>query len=103
MKRILILAVTLCCLAGCALCTRNGDAQHPTIHRIQECSTLQVGTTGDYRPLSYLEADGEYWGFGIEMAGKIAERMKVGIAFVPTSWPTLTADVISDPQKPESR
>lgn len=99
MKRILILAVTLCCLAGCALCTRNGDAQHPTIHRIQECSTLQVGTTGDYRPLSYLEADGEYWGFGIEMAGKIAERMKVGISFIPTSWPTLTADVISDPQK----
>lgn len=99
MKRFLIFVVTLCCLAGCVQCTRNGDAQQPTIHRIQESGTLMVGTTGDYRPLSYLEDNGEYWGFGIEMAEKIAERLKVGVAYVPTSWPTLTADVISDPQK----
>jgi len=99
MKRILVFVVTLYCLVGCVQCTRNGDAQHPTIHRIQESGTLLVGTTGDYRPLSYLEDNGEYWGFGIEMAEKIAERLKVGVAFVPTSWPTLTADVISDPQK----
>ena len=48
MKRILILAVTLFCLAGCALCTRNGDAQHPTIHRIQECDMNALsGIAGD--------------------------------------------------------
>ena len=57
-----------------------------------------MGTTGDYRPLSYREADGNYWGFGIEMAEKIAERIGVGIAFVQTSWPTLTADVKAEPQ-----
>ena len=57
-----------------------------------------VGTTGDYRPLSYREADGNYWGFGIEMAEKIAERIGVGIEFVQTSWPTLTADVLTEPQ-----
>lgn len=27
--------------------------------------TLIVGTTGDYRPLSFREPDGSYWGFGI--------------------------------------
>ena len=70
----------------------------PTVTRIQERGTLLVGTTGDYRPLSYREADGNYWGFGIEMAGKIAERIGVGIAFVQTSWPTLTADVLAEPQ-----
>ena len=57
-----------------------------------------VGTTGDYRPLSYREDDGNYWGFGIEMAEKIAERIGVGIEFVQTSWPTLTADVQAEPQ-----
>ena len=41
-----------------------------------------VGTIGDYRPLSYREADGNYWGFGIEMAEKIAKRIGVGIEFV---------------------
>jgi ABC-type amino acid transport substrate-binding protein len=70
----------------------------PTVIRIQERGTLQVGTTGDYRPLSFREEDGRYWGFGIEMAGEIAKRLGVGIQFVPTSWPTLTADVLTEPQ-----
>ena len=70
----------------------------PTVTRIQERGKLQVGTTGDYRPLSYREADGNYWGFGIEMAEKIAERIGVGIEYVQTSWPTLTADVLTEPQ-----
>ena len=70
----------------------------PTVTRIQERGKLLVGTTGDYRPLSYREADGNYWGFGIEVAQKTAERIGVGIEFVQTSWPTLTADVQTEPQ-----
>ena len=68
------------------------------VAQIAERGTLLVGTTGDYRPLSYREADGNYWGFGIEVAGKIAERLGVSIEFVQTSWPTLTADVLAEPQ-----
>ena len=68
------------------------------VAQIVDRGKLLVGTTGDYRPLSYREADGNYWGFGIEMAGKIAERIGVDIAFVQTSWPTLTADVLAEPQ-----
>ena len=68
------------------------------VAQIVERGTLLVGTTGDYRPLSYKEADGNYWGFGIEVAEKIAERIGVDIEFVQTSWPTLTADVLAEPQ-----
>ena len=68
------------------------------VAEIVERGTLLIGTTGDYRPLSFCEADGTYWGFGIEMAEKIAERIGVGIEFVQTSWPTLTADVLTEPQ-----
>lgn len=83
-----------------ASCSSSDDdaAAYPTIQRITERGKLQVGTTGDYRPLSYKEPDGDYWGFGIEMAGKIAERLGVSIEFVQTSWPTLTADVQAEPQ-----
>ena len=89
------------CITTC--CTSSDDnpvveTLQPTIWRIQERGKLLVGTTGDYRPLSYREADGNYWGFGIEMAKKIAERIGVGIEFVQTSWPTLTADVLAEPQ-----
>lgn len=69
------------------------------VAEIVERGTILFGTTGDYRPLSFREPEtGEYWGFGIEMAGEIAKRLDVGIVFKPTSWPTLTADVLAQPQ-----
>jgi len=74
-------------------------AQQTTIQRIQQRGVLLVGTTGDYRPLTYREEDGTYWGFGIELADTLASRLGVGIRFVPTSWPMLTADVLAEPQR----
>ena len=68
------------------------------VAEIIERGTLLIGTTGDYRPLSFREDDGTYWGFGIEVAKEIAGGLGVGIEFVKTSWPTLTADVLADPQ-----
>ena len=66
---------------------------------IVEHSRLVVGTTGDYRPLSYKEPEtGQYWGFGIEMAENIAQRLGASVEFTATSWPTLTADVTATPQ-----
>lgn len=74
--------------------TPNKVSGTPTIGRIQERGTLLVGTTGDYRPLSYREPEtGAYWGFGIDVAGVIADKLGVSISYVPTSWPTLSADV----------
>jgi len=67
------------------------------VAEIIERGTLLVGTTGDYRPLSFYE-DGSYWGFGIEVAQEIANNLGVKTAFVKTSWPTLTADVLAEPQ-----
>ena len=66
-----------------------------SVAAIVERDTLRIGTTGDYRPLSFREADGSYWGFGIEVAEEIARSLGVATLFVPTSWPTLTADVMS--------
>ena len=94
---ILILSGTVS-FASCSSNEDNPLAVQPTVDRITERGTLLVGTTGDYRPLSYREADDNYLGFGIEMAGKIAERLGVSIEFVQTSWPTLTADVLAEPQ-----
>ena len=64
-----------------------------------DTKTVLVGTTGDYRPLSYREPEtGEYWGFCLDVAGEIAKAMDATVSYVPTSWPTLTADVLADPQ-----
>lgn len=96
----LVLAAVL--FGGTVTLTTCGEkpvvAQQPTIQRIQQRGVLLVGTTGDYRPLTYREADGTYWGFGIELADSLASRLGVTVQFVPTSWPTLTADVLAEPQ-----
>ena len=61
--------------------------------------TIIIGTTGDYRPLSFREPDGSCWGFCIEVAGEIATRLGVHSRFVQTSWPTLSDDVLAEPQR----
>ena len=98
------LLVALLALVGTtalAACSDKEDtlAGRPTIERIERRGSLLVGTTGDYRPLSFREPEtGLYWGFAIELAETMATRMGVAVEFVPTSWPTLTADVQADPQ-----
>ncbi len=67
------------------------------VAEIVKRGTLLIGTTGDYRPLSFYE-EGTYWGFGIEVGQKIANDLGVKVEFVKTSWPTLTADVLAEPQ-----
>lgn len=98
----LTVILTLCSSTVLASCGDDDSTteQHSKgkVAEIVERGTLLVGTTGDYRPLSFCEPDGTYWGFGIEMAQEIAKNMGVEIAFVKTSWPTLTADVLAEPQ-----
>jgi len=102
-KTLCFLAVilTLCCSTVCAACSDSTATEKPArgkVAEIAERGKLLVGTTGDYRPLSFREADGTYWGFGIEVAQEIASSLGVEIEFVKTSWPTLTADVLAEPQ-----
>ena len=81
-----------------AACSDRDERDNGKVAEIVERGALLVGTTGDYRPLSFREEDGTYWGFGIEVAQEIARHLNVEIEFVKTSWPTLTADVQAEPQ-----
>ena len=95
----LLLLVQFLFIGGMSCHSSHDDetSLQPTIERIHQRDFLLVGTTGDYRPLSYKEpATGDYWGFGIEMAEHIASRLGVDIRYVQTSWPTLTADVLNE-------
>lgn len=66
--------------------------------RIVRYGSLIVGSTGDYRPLSYCEPETQqWWGFDIDVLAEIAWRIGIrGCSFFKTTWPTLTADVTMD-------
>ena len=64
---------------------------------IAERGTIRVGSTGDYRPMSYLNPEtGAYEGIDAELTQIIADSLGVTIEYVPTSWPTLTEDTLAD-------
>ena len=86
-----------CAAAAAALMLPVSDADAARLDDIAERGTIRVGTTGDYRPMSYYDAEkGTYEGFDIELAQKIADTLHVKVEFVKTSWPTLTADTQED-------
>ncbi len=94
----IFLLLALCCATVFSACKNNNDSTKGKVDEIVERGTLLVGTTGDYRPLTFRESDGTYWGFGIEMAQEIAGDLGIETTFVQTSWPTLTDDVLAEPQ-----
>lgn len=64
---------------------------------IEKRGSIRIGTTGDYIPMSYLNpATGKYEGIDAELSKIIADSLGVKIEYVPTTWPTLAADVQSD-------
>jgi len=98
MTALILIVFSTATFASCTSDEEQSSQQQPTVQRIVGRGKLLVATTGDYRPLSYRERNGDYWGFGIEMAEQIARHIGVGVEFVQTSWPTLTADVLAEPQ-----
>lgn len=57
---------------------------------------LRVGSTGDYRPMSYLDPEtGLYEGFDTELTEDLADALGVELKYVKTSWPTLIEDTLA--------
>lgn len=65
------------------------------VEEIMKKGVIRVGTTGDYKPFTYLNGD-KYEGYDIEIANLIAKELGVKIEFVPTTWKTLISDLNED-------
>ncbi|MDA3053745.1 MULTISPECIES: transporter substrate-binding domain-containing protein [unclassified Campylobacter] len=81
-------------LAGCA--SNQPALNQPTLDQIKSRGTILVGATGDYKPLSVREQNGTLWGFDIDIAKAIAEKLGVEPEFVATSWPSLSDDTMAE-------
>jgi cyclohexadienyl dehydratase len=64
--------------------------------QIRATGRLRIGTTGDYAPFSHRnDAHEAFAGIDITLAEDLAAALEVAPVFVPTSWPTLMADLDS--------
>ena len=81
--------LVLLLLSGCGTPT---DA----LRTVRERGVLRVGTTGDYKPMSFREpATGQYRGFDAALVETLAKRIGVKLEYVPTTWPTLMQDTLN--------
>jgi chorismate mutase-like protein len=97
MKRRFMHATTFCKVSLAALlATALIPAQAGSLDDIAARGVLRVGSTGDYKPFSYRQSGGEFIGMDVELAGDLARALGVRLQLVPTSWPTLMADLDAD-------
>ena len=90
MKKLVYLLLTLTMLL--VSCTAMAAGKLETI---ANRGTLLVGTTGDYKPMSYLDKEtGKYEGFDYQLAENLAAALGVKAVYVPTTWKTLTQDTL---------
>jgi len=69
----------------------------PRLDRIVQQGVLRIGTTGDFKPFSFLNpATNDYEGHDIDAAKMLAESLGVKIQFVKTTWPTLLKGIQED-------
>ncbi|HVM96107.1 MAG TPA: transporter substrate-binding domain-containing protein [Candidatus Acidoferrales bacterium] len=54
---------------------------------------LRVGTSGDYAPFSFRDANGQLTGFDIDVAQRLAADLGRSAELVPFKWPELTSRI----------
>ncbi|WP_079212836.1 transporter substrate-binding domain-containing protein [Brucella pituitosa] len=73
--------------------TNTEAADRDRLDDIISHGILKVGTTGDYKPFTFIDPTTEqFTGFDIDMARELAKALGVRVEFVQTTWPTLTRD-----------
>ncbi|MFJ5295021.1 transporter substrate-binding domain-containing protein [Pseudomonas sp. NPDC088368] len=70
----------------------HADERVSHLDAIQQKGELAVCTTGDYKPYTFLNADGQYEGIDIELVQSLAQSLGVKVQWVPTTWKTLMTD-----------
>jgi cyclohexadienyl dehydratase len=69
------------------------QAQTTRLDDIIARGTLRVGSTGDYKPFTYLDkTTSQFSGFDIDFAESLGKALGVKVEFVQTAWPNLMKD-----------
>jgi len=61
------------------------------LEQVQQAGVLRISTDKDYAPQSFLQPDGSFVGFDIDVGTKIAEGLGVQVEFQHVDWDLITA------------
>ncbi|MGY4796033.1 substrate-binding periplasmic protein [Lysinibacillus fusiformis] len=90
---LVILAVATLVLGAC------GDKQEAStqtaLERVEKAGKLVVGTTGNYRPFSYMDKNNKLTGYDIEWATIIADELGLELEFVTGQFSGLIPGLVA--------
>lgn len=83
---LVVVALTAVLLAAC-----GGSDEEDLLADVLERGVIRVSTDPNYAPQSFLDENGEFVGFDIDVAREIARRLGVEVEFVTPDWDVITA------------
>lgn len=89
MKKLLTLLITVVMIlgvfAGCQRTKKDGEyVVYRTLDEIKESGTIKIGVFSDKNPFGYIDENGEYQGYDIYFAERIAKDLDVRVEYVST-------------------
>lgn len=69
----------------------EADEAGDLLETVRDRGVLRISTDANYAPQSFLEPDGDFVGFDIDVGREIAERLGVEAEFLPVDWEAITA------------
>ncbi len=92
MKRVpVVLLLLICCGLALSACGGATDSSNTLLGAIEESGKIRVSTDPNYEPQSFLDANGDFVGFDVDVAREIAQRLGVEAEFVTPDWDVITA------------
>jgi cyclohexadienyl dehydratase len=81
--------------AGCDSTTTPSTRMQTAggLPQLLQRGSVRVCSTGDYRPFTFRDSQGNWSGLDIEMAHDMAARLGVRLDLVPTRWASLVNDL----------
>ncbi len=100
LKRVLASGVSALTVL-CAACGANNavpagpDQTQPfgDLDQVLQRGAINVCSTGDYPPFTYLDSQGEWSGIDVDLGRDLAQRLGVELNLVPTTWATMMEDL----------
>ncbi|MCC8105063.1 MAG: transporter substrate-binding domain-containing protein [Clostridiales bacterium] len=83
-KLIVAALMTAALAAGSTTALADEDVIYRTLDEIQESGTVKIGVFSDKNPFGYVDENGDYQGYDIYFAERIAEDLGVEVEYVST-------------------
>ena len=99
-KKITILFVLVLVLSLFAGCTKKEeptgeDEYNDQLAEIQKAGKFVVGIEGTYPPFNFVDDDGNYAGYDVDVATAVAKHLGVEVEFVMAEWDALLVGIDS--------